>query len=131
MRSSRGVRPNFGVDDVQEQRSSRSLLLDHPLSGQYRLSFDPTPMNIVMYMLARQNRNYGRQINQDLRILLRNCKLLLKDYPAEEVARYARLAAQLSPYPYSFKYVRKLLEETWGSPPEESSQNLNPLISLL
>jgi hypothetical protein len=65
---------------------------------------------LVKYLVSQQIFFYGKSFDQPRKILLRNMKLLLKNYPEDDIKRAIALGCLKSEHPFSTKFIQEMLE---------------------
>lgn len=108
--------PSFGQRADEGQRSEskelRDLVVGSPASSRFIPPKGDKPADLVRYLIATQTAAHGHNALEKFsyETLLRNMKLLLKKFPAEDIKREIALAPHLCRYPVSTKWLRTRLE---------------------
>lgn len=120
--------PSLGKTNPKQTKTENGglsfLRTDSPQSPDYIPPSGDTPLQLVRWMQACQMDMYHTRTELSDRILVRNVKLLLKKYTPREVKRAIYLCSWKSSYPYSTKYVRRMLEQLYP----ERDQKVEPTV---
>lgn len=110
----RGRKPSLGRQYASPASSNGlgGILEGNPLSYYYRIpEIGVTPQQLTLYLIARQKKQYGEIITDQLeeRILRRHVRLMLNQYDPKAIIRGIEIGLIYSPYPFSFAFVEKQL----------------------
>ena len=85
---------------------------DDPLSESFIYPREVTPKGLVRYMIAEQQKFFGQTILDEFKqaILIRNMKLLLADWSAQDIKMAIALSARKADHPFSTKFVEDTLK---------------------
>jgi hypothetical protein len=84
-----------------------------PLADNWKIPPGTGHKFLVLYMVSEQTKKYGRNIYDQFphATLIRNMKLLCKEYPEDDIKRGIALAVLTSEHPFSTKYIKEKI--TW------------------
>lgn len=105
------LKGNTYSDEIEDDKGLSMLVVDNPLSDHFKPECGDSPKNLKDFMIALQVRQYGHTIELEDRVLIRNIKLLLKEYDPLLIKRGIKYASQTSDYPFSTKYVKEMIEQ--------------------
>jgi len=108
-----------------------TLLENDPYSDKFVLPTLKTPKDLVRYLLAEQQRVFGETILSKIPYpaLLRNFKLLMKQYSTEEIGRAIALSVRVGNNPGSTKFVKECvawLKDSSCPPLKPSEKTIMP-----
>jgi len=98
-------------ENTEVGEGSFFLLRDDPLSSHFEPKIGDKPKDLVNYMLALQVRQFDKLIDLTYPALVRNMKLLLKEYDAMMIKRAIKYASQVAEHPFSTKFVKEVIEQ--------------------
>lgn len=87
---------------------------DDPFAPSFNPKVGNTSRDLVTYLLALQQKTYGRTTELSYRVLQRNIGLLLKMYSPLQVKRGIRASVRAK-YPCTTKFVKYLIEKYFNS----------------
>lgn len=109
---------SLGKAEALEPTVRRFILNeDDPFSSKFNSKCGNTPKDIVNFLIAVQVRKFGNSIISDGKFkpvqLQKNAKDVLKKYKCtpDTLKRAIQVAADRSPYPFTFKMVANYLKE--------------------
>lgn len=90
----------------------KSLVESNPFTQDWKVPTCKTTKDVLKYMIAQQQVYYEKTILDEISymILLRNIKLLIKEYGKESVLRGIVQSLWVSDFPFSTKLIREMLE---------------------
>jgi len=86
-------------------------MLNHPLSNDWKVPLCKNSKEVLTYLLARQQVYFEETILKDFsyKILLRNLKLLEKNYSRVEILRAIEYGCWTSDYVFTTKYIEEMI----------------------
>lgn len=105
--------PSYGRREVGQVSGKRvaDMLKSNPLSQHFEVPRIRNAKDALTLLLAEQAKyGYGNALDHiSYRVLMRNFKLLLKEFTPEEVARGIVYAASIANFPSTTKHVKECI----------------------